>query len=35
MADMGSDLLDDVLFDFDKSTVKPEAAAILDRLVDS
>ena len=26
-------LLDDVLFDFDKSTVKPEAAAILDRLV--
>ena len=26
-------ILDDVLFDFDKSTVKPEAAAILDRLV--
>ncbi len=26
-------LLDDVLFDFDKSTVKPEGAAILDRLV--
>jgi len=25
--------LDDVLFDFDKSNVKPEAAAILDRLV--
>jgi OOP family OmpA-OmpF porin len=25
--------LDDVLFDFDKSTIKPEAAAILDRLV--
>jgi OOP family OmpA-OmpF porin len=26
-------ILDDVLFDFDKSTIKPEAAAILDRLV--
>ena len=26
-------ILDDVLFDFDRSTVKPEAAAILDRLV--
>jgi outer membrane protein OmpA-like peptidoglycan-associated protein len=26
-------ILDDVLFDFDKSTVKPEAAKILDRLV--
>src|SRR6266545_3887124 len=26
-------ILDDVLFDFDKSNVKPEAAAILDRLV--
>jgi len=26
-------ILDDVLFDFDKSTVKPEAGAILDRLV--
>jgi outer membrane protein OmpA-like peptidoglycan-associated protein len=26
-------ILDDVLFDFDKSAVKPEAAAILDRLV--
>ena len=26
-------MLDDVLFDFDKSTIKPEAAAILDRLV--
>src|SRR5262245_59418268 len=26
-------LLDDVLFDFDKSTIKPEGAAILDRLV--
>jgi OOP family OmpA-OmpF porin len=26
-------ILDDVLFDFDKSTVKPEAAQILDRLV--
>jgi OmpA-OmpF porin, OOP family len=25
--------LDDVLFDFDKSTVKPEAGKILDRLV--
>jgi len=25
--------LDDVLFDFDRSTVKPEAAQILDRLV--
>jgi OOP family OmpA-OmpF porin len=25
--------LDDVLFDFDKSAVKPEAGAILDRLV--
>jgi len=25
--------LDDVLFDFDKSTIKPEAAQILDRLV--
>ena len=25
--------MDDVLFDFDKSTIKPEAAAILDRLV--
>jgi OmpA-OmpF porin, OOP family len=25
--------LDDVLFDFDKSNVKPEAGAILDRLV--
>jgi OOP family OmpA-OmpF porin len=25
--------LDDVLFDFDRSTVKPEAAKILDRLV--
>jgi OmpA-OmpF porin, OOP family len=25
--------LDDVLFDFDKSNIKPEAAAILDRLV--
>jgi OOP family OmpA-OmpF porin len=25
--------LDDVLFDFDKSTIKPEAAKILDRLV--
>ena len=27
------DLLDDVLFDFDKSTIKPEAAQILDPLV--
>ena len=27
------DLIDDVLFDFDRSTVKPEAARILDRLV--
>lgn len=26
-------ILDDVLFDFDKSNVKPEAASILDRLV--
>ena len=26
-------ILDDVLFDFDKSTIKPEAAQILDRLV--
>jgi len=26
-------ILDDVLFDFDKSTIKPEASAILDRLV--
>jgi OOP family OmpA-OmpF porin len=26
-------ILDDVLFDFDRSTVKPEAAKILDRLV--
>ena len=26
-------ILDDVLFDFDRSTIKPEAAAILDRLV--
>jgi len=26
-------ILDDVLFDFDKSNVKPEAGAILDRLV--
>jgi OOP family OmpA-OmpF porin len=26
-------ILDDVLFDFDKTNVKPEAAAILDRLV--
>jgi len=26
-------LLDDVLFDFDKSTIKAEGAAILDRLV--
>ena len=26
-------ILDDVLFDFDRSTVKPEAASILDRLV--
>jgi OOP family OmpA-OmpF porin len=26
-------ILDDVLFDFDRSNVKPEAAAILDRLV--
>ncbi len=26
-------ILDDVLFDFDKSNIKPEAAAILDRLV--
>ena len=26
-------MLDDVLFDFDRSTVKPEAAQILDRLV--
>jgi len=26
-------ILDDVLFDFDRSTVKPEAAQILDRLV--
>jgi outer membrane protein OmpA-like peptidoglycan-associated protein len=26
-------ILDDVLFDFDKSTIKPEAAKILDRLV--
>ena len=26
-------ILDDVLFDFDKSTIKPEAAGILDRLV--
>ena len=25
--------MDDVLFDFDKSTIKPEAGAILDRLV--
>ena len=25
--------MDDVLFDFDRSTVKPEAGAILDRLV--
>ena len=25
--------MDDVLFDFDKSNIKPEAAAILDRLV--
>lgn len=25
--------MDDVLFDFDKSTIKPEAAKILDRLV--
>ena len=25
--------MDDVLFDFDKSTIKPEAAQILDRLV--
>ena len=25
--------MDDVLFDFDRSTVKPEAALILDRLV--
>jgi outer membrane protein OmpA-like peptidoglycan-associated protein len=25
-------ILDDVLFDFDKSNVKPEAGAILDRL---
>ena len=25
--------MDDVLFDFDKSAIKPEAAAILDRLV--
>ena len=25
--------MDDVLFDFDRSTVKPEAAQILDRLV--
>jgi OmpA-OmpF porin, OOP family len=26
-------ILDDVLFDFDKSNIKPEGAAILDRLV--
>jgi OmpA-OmpF porin, OOP family len=26
-------ILDDVLFDFDRSNLKPEAAAILDRLV--
>jgi OOP family OmpA-OmpF porin len=26
-------ILDDVLFDFDRSTVKPEAGAILDRLI--
>ncbi len=26
-------ILDDVLFDFDKTTIKPEAAQILDRLV--
>jgi outer membrane protein OmpA-like peptidoglycan-associated protein len=26
-------ILDDVLFDFDKSNVKPEGAAILDRLI--
>ena len=26
-------ILDDVLFDFDKSNIKPEAAVILDRLV--
>jgi OOP family OmpA-OmpF porin len=26
-------ILDDVLFDFDRSNIKPEAAAILDRLV--
>jgi outer membrane protein OmpA-like peptidoglycan-associated protein len=26
-------ILDDVLFDFDRSTIKPEAAQILDRLV--
>jgi len=26
-------ILDDVLFDFDKSNIKPEAGAILDRLV--
>jgi OOP family OmpA-OmpF porin len=26
-------ILDDVLFDFDKSNIKPEAAKILDRLV--
>jgi OOP family OmpA-OmpF porin len=26
-------ILDDVLFDFDRSTIKPEAAGILDRLV--
>jgi OOP family OmpA-OmpF porin len=26
-------ILDDVLFDFDKTNIKPEAAAILDRLV--
>jgi OmpA-OmpF porin, OOP family len=26
-------ILDDVLFDFDKSTIKPAGAAILDRLV--
>ena len=25
--------MDDVLFDFDRSTVKPEAGAILDRLI--
>jgi len=25
--------LDDVLFDFDRSNIKPEAAAILDRLI--